>query len=128
MSKLQDQLRNTLTSDTTGSLLSDIETQITTFPNKLGTAAVSKVEELDSKGTELWNTSTRLRRQHGEKGAKDMLILLLMTRVFAFLLLACAHEHGKSAPGNLVRVMKAGLKASKNCLGRILFTFSKITD
>lgn len=46
-----------------------------------------------------------------------MPIVLLMARVFAFLLLDCALEHGKSTATNLVRLMKIGIKAAKNCIG-----------
>ncbi|RDW82233.1 hypothetical protein BP6252_03345 [Coleophoma cylindrospora] len=114
--QLQERLPDAVDLKTNGTLLDDVETQIMTFPNKLGAAAVSKVREIDNKATELWNTSTRLRRQYEEADTKAMPVLILMTRVFAFLLLACAHEHGKSAPSNIVRLMKAGLKVSKNCL------------
>lgn len=41
-----------------------------------------------------------------------------MARVFAFLLLDCAHESGKSVASTPVRLMKVGIKAAKNCIGR----------
>ena len=48
-----------------------------------------------------------------------MPIVLLLARVYAFLMLDCAHVAGKSTGGNLARTMKIGLKAGKNCDGTL---------
>ena len=78
----------------------------------------SKCQEIDNTGTSLWNICTRLRREYDLDKPQDVPTILLMARVFAFLLLGCAHESGKSEASNAVRVMKIGIKAAKNCIGR----------
>lgn len=97
-----------------GSLFTELQSQLAHYPSKLG--AASKAEEFDRTGTALWNLCTRLRRD--TEDPLKVPVVLLMARVFAFLLLDVAHENGKSTTLNLVRLMKIGLKASKNCLSR----------
>ena len=76
-----------------------------------------KGEEIDGKGTTLWNLCTRLRRNYDLDNPQDVPLVLLMARVFAFLLLDCALENGDNTTANLVRLMKVGMKAAKNCIG-----------
>jgi len=98
-------------------LLTEIENQISNFPNKFGAIAASKSEEVDQVGTTIWNLCTRLRRDVESDNPKDVPIILLLVRVFSFLLLDGAYECGKNAPGNLARLIKIGIKAGKSCIG-----------
>lgn len=102
-----------------GLLFNDIHRHISTFPNTktLGKSASSRCEETDSNGTSLWNLCTRLRRNFDSDGPQDIPLILVLTRVFAFFLLDCALESGKSTTTNVIRVMKIGIKAAKNCIG-----------
>jgi hypothetical protein len=100
-----------------GSLFSELEKTISSFPNNLGQESASNKEEIDSHGTALWNLCTRLRRNFDSGKPQDVPILLLMTRVFAFQLLNHALESEKTNTANVVRLMKIGLKAAKNCIG-----------
>jgi hypothetical protein len=98
-------------------LLKDIENQLSHFPNKFGAIAASKCEEVDRIGTAIWNLCTRLRRDVESDNPKDVPVILLLARVFSFLLLDGAYDGGRNAPGNLARLMKIGIKAGKSCLG-----------
>lgn len=114
---IQHQLPAAVSSRSSGSLLHEIEKAIATFPGNLGTPAASKCEEIDSAGTVLWNLCTRLRRDVNPGSAQESPPAITdIARVFAFLLLCCAHDHGKSATSNSLRLMKIGNKAAKNCL------------
>jgi hypothetical protein len=114
---LEAQLPAATRARTSGTLLTEIENQLSNFPAKFGTFATSKCEEVDQIGTTLWNLCTRLRRDVGSDNPKDVPIILLLTRVFSFLLLDGAYEGGRNAPGNLARLMKIGIKAGKSCIG-----------
>lgn len=97
-----------------GPLSERIQKHISTFP---GVSTASKCEEIDAKATVLWNICTRLRRNYDLDKPHDVPPILLLARVFAFLLLDCALENGKGGVANLTRVMKVGIKAAKNCIG-----------
>lgn len=116
---LESQLPAAASSRAPGALHEEVEKHISIFPNfsSLGTAAAAKFEEIDSVGTTLWNLCTRLLRDHEPDDSKYRPDILLNTRVFAFLLLNCAHESGKGTSGNLLRLMKIGIKAAKSSLG-----------
>jgi len=114
---LGSQLPAAASSRTTGTLLDDTEKHISTFPASLGTAAAAKCEEIDSAGTHLWNLCTRLRRDHDPENPEGVPTIIISARVFAFLLLNCAHENGKGTPGNILRIIKIGIKAAKSSLG-----------
>ncbi|KAK0108478.1 hypothetical protein ONS95_003281 [Cadophora gregata] len=94
----------------------ELEKQISIFPDSLSISATSKCEELDRIGTTIWNLCTRLRRDYDTDKPQDMPIVLVLARVYAFLMLDCAHVAGKSTGGNLARMMRTGLKAGKNCV------------
>jgi hypothetical protein len=114
---LEAQLPASTTARTPGTLLTEIENQISNFPNKFGAVAASKYEEVDQIGATIWNLCTRLRRDFESDNPKDIPIILLLARVFSFLLLDGAYDGGRNAPGNLARLMKIGIKAGKNCIG-----------
>jgi hypothetical protein len=113
---LEEQLPQALT-DPPGPLSDRIQKHISTFPNGPGLSTTSKCEEIDAKATVLWNLCTRLRRNYDLNNPHDVPPILLLARVFAFLLLDCALENDKSGVANVIRAMKVGIKAAKNCIG-----------
>ena len=115
-SDLEEQLPHALTDDS-GPLFDKTQKHILTFPSGLGASTTPRREEIDGRGTALWNLCTRLRRNYDLDKPQEVPIILLVTRVFAFLLLDCALENGKGGTDNLLRVMKVGIKAAKNCIG-----------
>jgi hypothetical protein len=120
---LEARLPVAATSRTAGTLPKETEDQISSFPSKFGAIAASKCEEVDRIGTTIWNLCTRLRRDVESDNPKDVPIILLLARVFSFLLLDGAYDGGKNAPGNLARLMKIGIKAGKSCIGLWAFVF-----
>jgi hypothetical protein len=114
--ELEEQLPLVLT-ESSGPLLDTVQKHILTFSSNLGLSTTPRCEEIDGRGTTLWNLCTRLRRNYDSDKPQDVPVLLLMTRIFAFLLLDCALENGKGTTTNLVRLMKIGIKAAKNCIG-----------
>ncbi|KAK6602521.1 hypothetical protein H4I95_06458 [Botrytis cinerea] len=127
----------------------ELENVIATFPTKLSASARDKAQELDEKATGIWNVATRLKRslpgenddEGGDGGSKtwdkrnELRDVLVMVRIFAFLVLDCANECGNSAAhlqadngrgeekekgeksrGNLLRLMKVGIKTGRDCL------------
>jgi hypothetical protein len=116
----------------------DLEGMVEGFPvsGKLGIGkgkAKECTEEIDEAGTKLWNAATRVRRvvlgggdgSDGESAEKkEARKTLLMVRVYAFLMLDFAGggagkmaSRGKRDRENLLRLLKAGIKTGKNCLG-----------
>ncbi|KAF7916982.1 uncharacterized protein EAE98_010413 [Botrytis deweyae] len=126
----------------------ELENNITTFPTKLSASAKDKAQELDEKATCIWNVATRLKRSlpaesddDEDGGSKtwdkrnELRAVLIMVRMFAFLVLDCANECGNSVAhiqadtggdeekekgeksrGNLLRLMRVGIKTGKDCL------------
>ncbi|KAF1852174.1 SPO22-domain-containing protein [Cucurbitaria berberidis CBS 394.84] len=103
------------------SLISDLQTQTRGLPLPASSTTSAKQYELDKLGTELWNLSTRLRRDEAgpdgkekEETARKNRILCLL-RAFAFLLLDSAG--GQGAKGrqckSCIRLMKIALKAAR---------------
>ena len=93
-------------------LSAEFHTHIRGLPiSHLGSAAKDH-DGLDLLGADLWNLSTRLRR---DDGAVEKIPICLL-RVFAFLLLDTAHHARKGTAHNCVRLMKIALKAGKSCL------------
>ena len=85
-------------------------------------------EDLDIRGTSLWNLCTRLRRSIDSHALDTTSEVLLNARTFAFLLLDLAYMGGRNAAGNLTRLMRIGLKAAKNCLGMYARGASLLTN
>ncbi|KAI9690965.1 MAG: hypothetical protein M1822_008585 [Bathelium mastoideum] len=69
--------------------------------------------ELDSRGTNIWNLSTKLRRGDESSEIKRLVSLL---RAFAMLMLDAAQQGGNSALHNSTRLFRVSLKAAKTCL------------
>ena len=84
----------------------------------MASAAALKCGELDTTGTGLWNTCTRLRRR--EESNKQISVIIMMARVYAFLILDCAQSSGNGTLNNILRVEKVALKTAKSCLGMTL--------
>jgi hypothetical protein len=97
-------------------LIDSLEKQIHSFPNNVTSAAALKYGELDVVGTELWNICTRLKRRE-EYNKQQAPVVIVMTRVYAFLMLDCAQSSGNGTLSNILRVKKIALKTAKNCLG-----------
>ncbi|KAF4637760.1 hypothetical protein G7Y89_g330 [Cudoniella acicularis] len=114
---LETQLPAAAASRSPGNLLHELEKYISTFPGNLGSAAASSCEEIDSIGTVIWNLCTRLRRKRDLDNPDGAPMILVLARVFAFLMLCCAHDHGKATVDNILRLMRIGIKAAKQCLG-----------
>lgn len=125
-----------------------MENSIATFPTKLSASAKDKAQDLDEKATCIWNIATRLKRSlpaendvDEDGGSKtwdkrnELSAVLIMVRMFAFLVLDCANECGNSVAhiqagtggdgekekgeksrGNLLRLMRVGTKTGKDCL------------
>lgn len=93
-------------------LSAELASHIHTLPLTLPSAATSAQVELDAKGTELWNLSTRLKRRH-DSGDTDTLCVL---RVFAFLLLDTGQPTDRAPFQSRVRLLKVALKAARFCL------------
>jgi hypothetical protein len=70
------------------------------------------VGEFNSKGTDLWNLSTRLGRSTDAPQKR----LLCLLRVFAFGLLDCAHLRRSNHSANCVRLLNVAFKTAKVCL------------
>ncbi|TGO20156.1 hypothetical protein BTUL_0001g01680 [Botrytis tulipae] len=126
----------------------ELENSIATFPTKLSASAKDKAQELDEKATGIWNIATRLKRSlpaendiDEDGGSKtwdkrnELRAVLVMVRMFAFLVLDCANECGNSVAhiqagtggdeekeireksrGNLLRLMRVGIKTGRDCL------------
>jgi hypothetical protein len=105
-------------------LAEDLRAQIRSLPLPATSAATAKQDELEQLGTELWNTSTRLRRDIShtdgrvseEASRKNNEAGLL--RVFSFLLLDSAGSQAVKGRErkNCIRLMKVALKAAKWCI------------
>jgi hypothetical protein len=98
--------------------------QTRTLPLQPSSTSTAKREELDRLGTELWNLSTRLRREEPQTKNKSKENTarrgraLLLLRVFSFLLLDMGGSHGTKSRERktCIRLMKVALKAAKVCI------------
>jgi hypothetical protein len=105
------------------SLANDLQAHIRTLPLQASSTVTGKQDELDRLGTELWNLSTRLRRDEPvtnstteeESTQKNRCTCLL--RVFSFLLVDSAATQAKGRQRkSCVRLMKVALKAARVCI------------
>ncbi|KAF1997925.1 SPO22-domain-containing protein [Amniculicola lignicola CBS 123094] len=105
-------------------LLEDLQNHMRGLPFPVSSTVTAKHDELDRVGTELWNLSTRLRRddEHRKGRTKDgdarHKQTLCQLRVFAFMLLDSA---GGQATKNrtskvCIRLIKIALKAARVCV------------
>jgi hypothetical protein len=105
------------------SLVDEIQTQIRGLPLLPSSTLTAKQPELDKLGTELWNLSTRLRRDEAatdgkaqERAVRRNRALCLL-RVFAFLVVDSASAHAKGrTQKSCIRLMKVALKAARVCI------------
>lgn len=121
-------------------LLADLRKNILHLPLQTSPALTAKRAELDRLGTELWNLSTRLRRDDAaniegnaqteniKTGDKTRAYLL---RAYAFLLLDSAGSQkvqGRERK-SCIRLMKVALKAAKACiLGKDLESATRVLE
>ncbi|CAI6268821.1 unnamed protein product [Periconia digitata] len=110
------------------SLVDDLDRQILNLPLQISIAGVEKQDECERYGTELWNLSTRLRREHlqpNDKNSSDISLKSRATsllRVFSFLLLDAVSGPSGQTPSagdrrsQCIRLMKVALKAAKVCI------------
>ncbi|KAI9677698.1 MAG: hypothetical protein M1829_002470 [Trizodia sp. TS-e1964] len=110
--------------DYADTLLENLEKDISEASLPLGIAraiqefpvnAGSKYQELDAKGTELWNLVSRLKRKHAAQEDGAVSHLLCLGLAFSFLLLDSAHLSAKGPISSYVRLMKVALKAARAC-------------
>ena len=114
------QLETVVSSESHDVLSNDLQKHVQDFTGSLGASATSRGEEIDGIGTSLWNLCTRLRRNYEPDKPVEVPSILLLARVFAFQLLNGALEASRSTTSNTVRLMKVGIKVTKNCLGKSL--------
>ncbi|KAI9739411.1 MAG: hypothetical protein M1818_005099 [Claussenomyces sp. TS43310] len=96
----------------------ELEESIGLFPKSVSLVAENKIEVFDRIGTALWNLCIRFRRSVSNEDFSEAQAVMLMARVYAFLLLDCAHSSEKDGMANAVRVMKVSLKTARSCLGK----------
>ncbi|KAJ4356283.1 sporulation-specific protein 22 [Didymosphaeria variabile] len=105
-------------------LAEDLQDQIRGLPLAASSVVAAQQDELEKLGTELWNTSTRLRRDlshtngRASEEASRKYHEAGLLRVFSFLLLDSAGS--QSIQGrerkNCIRLMKIALKAARWCI------------
>ena len=118
-------------------LVDDMQVQIRGLPLQPSSAVTAKQDELDKLGTELWNLSTRMRRNESdpdgkpnEKIARKNCVLPLL-RAYSFLLLDTAGGQGTRGRKrkSCIRLMKVALKAAKVCIeSKELNTATKVLE
>ncbi|KAF2036041.1 SPO22-domain-containing protein [Setomelanomma holmii] len=116
-------LTKRLENERDASLPDELLSQIRGLPLLPSSTLTAKQDALDKLGTELWNLSTRLRRDDaaGDGKAKDEATrknrTLCLLRVFSFLLLDSAAAQLKGRPRKTcIRLMKVALKAARVCI------------
>jgi hypothetical protein len=105
------------------SLISDLQTQIRGLPLLPSSSLTARQDELDGLGTELWNLSTRLRRDEPTTDGKarddveEKTRALCLLRAFSFLVLDTATAHATGRPRkSCIRLIKVALKAAQVCI------------
>jgi len=119
------------------SLITDLGAEIRGLPLPASCITGPRQGELDKLGTNLWNLSTRLRRDESSFNSKQNETIarksraLCLLRAFAFLLLASASQpatHDRQRK-SCVRLMKIALKAAKVCIeGSELSAATKVME
>ncbi|OTB03528.1 hypothetical protein M426DRAFT_73943 [Hypoxylon sp. CI-4A] len=98
-------------------LIDEVENQINAIKSyRLKSPGSHRHTQLDSAGTDLWNWSVRANRQTGINGPPVRGRALALTRVFSFLILTLAQRDDHNTPGDLLRLEKLAIKASKPCI------------
>jgi hypothetical protein len=108
-------------------LPAELRSNIRYLPLQASPAATAKRADLDKLGIELWNLSTRLRRndpvhsnEHDRPKTMDTEdgVAICLLRAYAFLLLDSAGSHKVKGQERkaCIRLMKIGLKAAKACV------------
>ncbi|KAI9826189.1 MAG: hypothetical protein M1819_007445 [Sarea resinae] len=94
------------------SLSADLQRHITDFPTRFSASSLV-FEDIDTRGTNLWNLATRLNREDTQKARTAV---SLAARMFALLLLDCAQQSPGGTVQNCLRLLKVAIKTAKHCL------------
>lgn len=121
--KARTTLSSDLTPEVSSQLSKEFQEHIEHFPRTLPPSKTIKRKDIDEEGLRLWNLCTRLMRSH-ESETKRPDNVLLVARVFAFLLVDAANVKAAPTGANVGRLMKTALKAGKACIGRHLHLIS----
>ncbi|OAK98096.1 SPO22-domain-containing protein [Phaeosphaeriaceae sp. SRC1lsM3a] len=112
------------------SLVNELQTQIRGLPLLPSSTVIARQDELDKLGTQLWNLSTRLRRDEPADNGKpkDQAVtrdrVLCLLRTFSFLVLDTASTQAKRRPQkSCIRLMKVAMKAATVCI-----TFEELSN
>jgi hypothetical protein len=118
-------LTKRLENERDASLVNDLQSQIRGLPLLPSPTLTARQDELDRLGTELWNISTRLRRDDPASDGKTKadaprkVLVACLLRVFAFFLLDSAAVQARNHPRkSCIRLMKVALKAARVCIER----------
>lgn len=117
-------------------LYQDLNIHIRGLPLPASSALTAKQAELDRLGTELWNLSTRLRRDETwEDSSKEIVARqmrsICLLRAYACLLLDSAGGRSTHVSNrkNCIRLMKVALKAAKDCIdGKEMSAATKVLE
>lgn len=74
--------------------------------------------QVEETGTDLWNLCTRKRRNEGERTSTGYCRVLLLARIYAFLLLALPDAKAKKQPHAIVRILRLAIKTGRSCIGK----------
>lgn len=119
------------------SVITELHAQVRGLPLSASSITISKRGELDKLGTDLWNLSTRLRRDDSSLDDKPKEVMtrknraLCLLRAFAFLLLASAggSDTNDRQRNRCVRLIKIAMKAAKVCIeGNELTAATKVME
>ena len=94
------------------SILAEIRSNISTLRGRALNVDEHHAREFDHQGTELWNLSSRLKRDDDSAPP----VILGALRVFAFSLLDCPRRPSHRSLESNVRIFKAANKVSQQCL------------
>ncbi|KAK7920786.1 hypothetical protein PG985_008808 [Apiospora marii] len=72
--------------------------------------------QLEETGTNLWNLCTRKRRNEGERASSGYCRVLLLARIYAFLLLALPDTKAEKQSNAIVRIFRLAIKTGRSCI------------
>ncbi|KAK8038870.1 hypothetical protein PG993_007281 [Apiospora rasikravindrae] len=72
--------------------------------------------QLEDSGATLWNLCTRKKRQEGEGTSSGYCKVLLLARIYAFLLLALPDMKAEEQPNTIIRKFRLAVKTGRSCI------------
>ncbi|KAK7977888.1 hypothetical protein PG996_003939 [Apiospora saccharicola] len=72
--------------------------------------------QLEETGADLWNLCTRKRRNEGERTSLGYCRVLLLARIYAFLLLALPGAKSEKQSNAMVRIFRLAVKTGRSCI------------